>query len=75
MSHKAELKEISHCFGGGPKMLFAMDTKTRPGKLIMHFVQFHTLVVDDDGHFDQSQIKTVHHDNDPRLDAFARCVK
>lgn len=68
------LKKIADCFGPGPKMMFAMDTESKKGKLIIHFVQFHTLCVDDDGHFDKAVLLTVHDDNDPRLKQFAKQI-
>lgn len=60
--------DISNCFGGGPKMLFSVDTKSKHGKIIMHFVQFHTLHVDDDGHFNKETMKTLSAETDLRLD-------
>lgn len=70
-----KLDKIAKLLGKGPPMFFAMDTKSEPDTLIVHFVQFTTIHVKDDGHFDQTTLLTPKVENDPRLEVFADLIK
>lgn len=69
-----KLKSCAKCFGPGPYMFFSVDTLSEPGTLIFHFVQFKTLHIKDDGHFDQAELYSLHLENDPRLEVLADCI-
>ncbi|MDP0495073.1 MAG: hypothetical protein Q7Q73_02585 [Verrucomicrobiota bacterium JB024] len=60
--------------GPGPKMFFALDSQSKPGKCICHFVQFDTVVFDNDETFDKAEFKAIHPENDKRLNLFAGCL-
>lgn len=70
----SKLKEISHLIGPGPKMFFAVDTESKPGTKIFHFVQFHTLQIEG-SNMDDVEFKAIHLDNDPRLEFLANCIR
>jgi len=46
------LQAISHLRGLGGPLLFAVDTKSKPGKIIVHFVRFETIEFQNDHTWD-----------------------
>ena len=69
-----ELSKLAHLAGNsGKKMLFAADTKSRPGRVILHLVQLHSVEVPADD-FDDMGFPMFHHDNDERIELLAKCV-
>lgn len=70
-----KLGEISHLRGLGSSLLFAVDSKSTPGKVICHFVRFETIVFENDGTFDSTTFKMVHPANDARLQILHQCFQ
>jgi len=67
------LVKIANCKGRGHPLLFAIDSRGRPGSFICHFVQFDTVTIAA-LEYDQTVFKMLHHDNDRRLEVLAKCV-
>jgi hypothetical protein len=68
-----KLEDISRIRGLGPSLLFAVDSKSEPGKVICHFVRFETIEFENDDNFDETTFKMIHADNDARLDVLHQC--
>ena len=75
MAKKPDIRNIAHLAGNsGKKMLFAADTKSRPGRIILHLVQIHSVEVPDDKTFDEMGFPMLHADNDERLAMLGFCM-
>ena len=68
------VKTVAHLRGLGKPLLFAVDSESKPGSLIIHFVRCETIEFRNDSTFDQTQFSVVHPDNDPRLAILAGCL-
>lgn len=68
-----KLHQIAELRGLSGPILFAMDNKSMPGKIICHFVRMETQVFDDTPEFDRTNVTTLHPDSDPRLPFLADC--
>lgn len=72
---KVSVKDIAHLRGLSGPLLFALDTKSAPGKTICHFVRLETIVFDNDSEaVDATQFKLLHPDNDLRIALLAQVV-
>ena len=69
------LKEISHMEGIGMKMMFASDSESKEGKVIIHFIRFETIVLDADETFYKTKFNILNTDTDKRLDFLADCIR
>lgn len=73
MSGQVKLSEIADMKGLSQPYFFAMDTKTKPDKVICHFVRMETIEFTNDATFDATTLTTLHPDNDKRLRVLAQC--
>ena len=70
-----DLAAIAHMRGLGQPLLFAMDTLSKPGKAICHFVRFETIEFKDDDTFNSTVMTMVGGENDKRVDVLAKCMQ
>lgn len=61
------LSAVAHMRGLGPQLLFAVDTKSQPGKWVCHFIRFETIVFNNDPTLEATSFKMIHPDNDARF--------
>jgi hypothetical protein len=61
------LAKCANVRGLGPQLLMAIDTKSKPGKFLCHFVRFETIEFANDTNFDNVTFKMLDAENDPRI--------
>jgi hypothetical protein len=70
-----KITAIAGCKGLSAPFLWGMDTKSRPGIAICHFVRLETQHLTHTPSFDAAQFSTLHPNNDPRLAHLAECFE
>ena len=68
------LKPFSQLIGLAKPILFAVDSKSIPGKLVMHFIRFETIRMENDASFDDTKFSVLHPDSDPRIELLFSCA-
>jgi hypothetical protein len=70
---KLKLRDIAPCKGMSGPILWGMDTESKPGVAICHFLRLETQHLTNTPDFNASKFATLHPDNDPRLVHLAEC--
>jgi hypothetical protein len=71
----AYLAAIANVRGAGVRMAYGFDTKSKPGSVIIHQCQFHSMELPNNGDFDATKFTMLHPDNDLRLLLLAHCIE
>jgi ribosome biogenesis SPOUT family RNA methylase Rps3 len=69
------LREVSQMRGLGPQMLFAVDTQSKPGKWIVHFVRLETIEFENNDILRKTTFQAIHPDNDARLHLLTESIR
>lgn len=67
------IRSLKDVRGLSAPFMMGVDTKSKPGKWIVHFLRFDTQEFDDNGSIDDLNFKTLHADNDPRFALLDHC--
>lgn len=70
----SDIKQYAKNLTRGPAMAFGFDTKSTPGKIIVHTVQFNSFAIDDSG-FDDTRFLLIDPNNDVRLNLLSECLQ
>ena len=61
-----KVQTLSHLRGLGPPMLVSVDTKSTPGKIIVHFVRMETIAFNNDANWDNTKFMLISEEADKR---------
>lgn len=69
-----KIRSIAHLRGLSGPLAFAFDTRSEPGKIIVHSVRFDSQAIPAEG-FDETTFKLIHQENDARMEFLAACCQ